>query len=576
MGFATVRTNPDVPKHDGITMMAIDMHAEGVEVRPLKQTSGASDFNEVFFNDVFVPDDDVVGPVDGGWTVARATLGNESVSIGGGSGGMSMPGAALVAPFDAHPERLHGGAARLGRYIAEHQSMGLLNLRSANRAVAGGEPGPEGAMTKLVLSEIGHEAAAIMTELNGPDSLFMDGPGGMSNLLVLMHRGMSIAGGTSEIKRNQIGERILGLPRDPLLKVVGTEVGPACAQHCVAARRSAYADRRMTVVNGERADRGRSAEAGRAERPSLGQVIRRSIATVLVVTGALIVSSWLISGFAIDTFGHALLAGVVIGLVDAPVWPAFAFLLVPLSVYTLGLANFAVNALVMWAVLDEIPGVRLDGFGTALLVALITTTVATLLSSALALDDDSWYDQRTARRRRRKSGTTISDVPGVVFVQVDGLSEHALRFALESGDAPTLHRWLNDGSHRRVGWQTEWSSQTGVSQCGILHGSTIDMPAFRWVEKSTGETMVSNHPKSAQEIERRHSDGNGLLANNGSSYANLFTGDASGRAHDERRRAAQGEQARRGLRPVLLPPVECHPDAELHHRRAVPRATGSA
>jgi alkylation response protein AidB-like acyl-CoA dehydrogenase len=218
MGFATVRTNPDVPKHDGITMMAIDMHAEGVEVRPLKMTNGGSEFNEVFFNDVFVPDDDVVGPVDGGWTVARSTLGNESVSIGGGGGGMSMPGSALVAPFDANPERLTGGAARVGRYIAEHQAMGLLNLRAANRAVAGSEPGPEGAMTKLVLSEVGHEAAAILTELNGPDAAFMDGAGGMSNLLVLMHRAMSIAGGTSEIKRNQIGERILGLPRDPLLK----------------------------------------------------------------------------------------------------------------------------------------------------------------------------------------------------------------------------------------------------------------------------------------------------------------------------------------------------------------------
>ena len=140
-------------------------------------TTGDSEFNEVFFNDVFVPDDDVVGPVDGGWTVARATLGNESVSIGGGSGGMSMPGAALIAPFDAHPERLAGGAARVGRYIAEHQAMGLLNLRSANRAVAGGEPGPEGAMTKLVLSEIGHEAAAIMTELNGPDCAVHGRPG---------------------------------------------------------------------------------------------------------------------------------------------------------------------------------------------------------------------------------------------------------------------------------------------------------------------------------------------------------------------------------------------------------------
>ncbi|HEX4867485.1 MAG TPA: acyl-CoA dehydrogenase [Acidimicrobiales bacterium] len=220
MGFATVRTNPDVPKHEGITTMVIDMHAPGVEVRPLKMTTGNSEFNEVFFNDVFVPDDDVVGPVDGGWTVARATLGNESVSIGGGGGGggMSLPGSALIAPFDAHPERLAGGAARIGRYIADHQAMGLLNLRAANRAVSGAGPGPEGAMTKLVLSEIGHEAAAILTELNGPDAAYMDAKGAMANMLVLMHRGMSIAGGTSEIKRNQIGERILGLPRDPLIK----------------------------------------------------------------------------------------------------------------------------------------------------------------------------------------------------------------------------------------------------------------------------------------------------------------------------------------------------------------------
>ena len=109
-GLATVRTDPDVPKHNGITTMVIDMHAEGVEVRPLKMPSGGSEFNEVFFNDVFVPDDDVVGPVDGGWTVARATLGNESVSIGGGTGGMTLPGDALIPGYDAHPERLSGGA----------------------------------------------------------------------------------------------------------------------------------------------------------------------------------------------------------------------------------------------------------------------------------------------------------------------------------------------------------------------------------------------------------------------------------------------------------------------------------
>jgi alkylation response protein AidB-like acyl-CoA dehydrogenase len=217
-GFATVRTNPDVPKHEGITMMVIDMEDDGVEVRPLRMTSGMSEFNEVFFNDVFVPDDDVVGPVDGGWTVARATLGNESVSIGGGDGGMSFPGEGLIAPLDAAPERLPGGAGRVGRYIATQEAMAVLNLRSVHRAVAGGGPSPEGAVTKLVLSELGHEAAAILSATAGPESALMDGPGAVSGMLVLMHRAMSIAGGTSEIKRNQIGERILGLPRDPLIK----------------------------------------------------------------------------------------------------------------------------------------------------------------------------------------------------------------------------------------------------------------------------------------------------------------------------------------------------------------------
>jgi alkylation response protein AidB-like acyl-CoA dehydrogenase len=216
-GFATVRTDPDAPKHNGITTMVIDMKAPGVEVRPLKMPTGNSEFNEVFFDDVFVPDDDVVGPVDGGWTVARATLGNESVSIGGGQGGGGMPVDGLIAAHDAHPDRLAGGAARIGRYAAINHAMASMNLRSAHRAVAGGGPGPEGNVTKLVLSEQGHEAAAMMVELSGRDTVYMDGANAVTGMMVLMHRAMSIAGGTSEIKRNQIGERILGLPRDPLI-----------------------------------------------------------------------------------------------------------------------------------------------------------------------------------------------------------------------------------------------------------------------------------------------------------------------------------------------------------------------
>jgi 3-oxochol-4-en-24-oyl-CoA dehydrogenase len=217
-GLATVRTNPDAPKHNGITTVVVDMQASGVEVRPLRMPSGGAEFNEVFFDDVFVPDDDVVGAVDDGWTVARATLGNESVSLGDGQGAMNIPGELLVAGLDAAPERLAGGAGRVGRYIADAQSIATMNVRRAQRAVAGGAPGPEGAVTKLVLTENAHEAAAILQALAGPEGTFLDGPGSIAANVSLMHRAMSIAGGTSEIKRNQIGERILGLPRDPLVK----------------------------------------------------------------------------------------------------------------------------------------------------------------------------------------------------------------------------------------------------------------------------------------------------------------------------------------------------------------------
>jgi len=216
-GLITVRTNPEAAKHAGITTMVVDMHAPGVEIRPLRMVNGGAEFNEVFFNDVFVPDDDVVGPVDAGWTVARGTLGNESVSIGNGDGAMIIPAAAFLAPFDANPNRLTGGISRIGKAAARTQAVDTLNVRSAQRAVAGGEPGPEGAVTKLLISENAEEAASILMELAGSEGAYLDGAGAFSGNLALMHRAMAIAGGTSEIKRNQIGERILGLPRDPLI-----------------------------------------------------------------------------------------------------------------------------------------------------------------------------------------------------------------------------------------------------------------------------------------------------------------------------------------------------------------------
>jgi alkylation response protein AidB-like acyl-CoA dehydrogenase len=219
MGLATVRTDFSAKKHDGITALAIDMHAPGVEVRPLRQITGESPFNEVFFTDLFVPDDDVVGHVNGGWTVARATLGNERVSIGGGAGGGGI-GATLdpVALMDAQPGREPEVKAEVARLLAIKQTLGLMNLRRAERAVSGAEPGPEGNITKLVLAEYGHALASFVLRMAGPAAMFLQGDGAVAAWLTLGTRMMSIAGGTSEITRNQIGERILGLPRDPLVR----------------------------------------------------------------------------------------------------------------------------------------------------------------------------------------------------------------------------------------------------------------------------------------------------------------------------------------------------------------------
>jgi alkylation response protein AidB-like acyl-CoA dehydrogenase len=214
-GLATVRTDPDVPKHAGITTMVVDMHADGVEVRPLRELTGAALFNEVFFDNVFVPDDDVVGAVNNGWTVARATLGNERVSIGGGGGGgFGVPVVELFARY-GRPAR---HAAEVGRFVAQGAAMRALNLRRVARAVAESGPGPEGNLTKLLSAEQAQWSADLGLALLGPDALVTEGADAIVANAVLFTRALSIAGGTSEITRNQIGERILGLPRDPLAK----------------------------------------------------------------------------------------------------------------------------------------------------------------------------------------------------------------------------------------------------------------------------------------------------------------------------------------------------------------------
>jgi alkylation response protein AidB-like acyl-CoA dehydrogenase len=216
-GFATVRTNLDGPKHAGISMMVIDLHADGVEVRPLRQITGHSHFNEVFFDSVFVSDDDVVGPVDQGWTVARSTLGNERVSIGGGAEGGVAGGPDLLELLEKFAADGPGMIREVGACLAETESIALMNLRGVIRAVEGSEPGAEANVTKLLGSEVAQRKAAVAAQIVGPAAAVREGDARRVGTWIMAMMGATIGGGTSEIIRNQIAERLLGLPRDPLI-----------------------------------------------------------------------------------------------------------------------------------------------------------------------------------------------------------------------------------------------------------------------------------------------------------------------------------------------------------------------
>ena len=213
-GLATIRTDPAASKHKGVTAVVVDLTAPGVTVRPLREITGEAVFNEVFFDDVFVPDEDVVGAPGEGWNVARATLGNERVSIGGGAGSGGRRGTALGL-LDLQAVHAPGDAALardIGRLVAEQQSARLLNLRSIERAVAGAEPSVEGNVTKLLAAEQAQAINELGMRIAGPAGV-VDGEPELTHQY-LFTRALTIAGGTSEVTRNVIAERILGLPRE--------------------------------------------------------------------------------------------------------------------------------------------------------------------------------------------------------------------------------------------------------------------------------------------------------------------------------------------------------------------------
>ncbi len=254
---------------------------------------------------------------------------------------------------------------------------------------------------------------------------------------------------------------------------------------------------------------------------------RRAAFVLLLDAAILLLLSELLSGFVLDGPAAALGAAAAIGLLNSLVWPLLARFALPLTVLTLGLAALLLNGLLVTIAIDALPGAEIAGVLEGTVVTIVIAALTTGLYSVFAIDEDeSWHRNVVQRQARRRKQVVGSEVPGVLFLEIDGLAHDVLWRAVADGNAPTLAGWLRSGSHQLNRWETDWSSQTGACQAGLLHGSNEDMPAFRWWEKDRGAAIVTNHPRDAEEIERRHSDGKGLLHADGASRANILSGDA--------------------------------------------------
>jgi uncharacterized membrane protein YvlD (DUF360 family) len=256
------------------------------------------------------------------------------------------------------------------------------------------------------------------------------------------------------------------------------------------------------------------------------EVVVRVIVIWLLTGTTLLLLSALLDGFEVSSFADALGAAALIGLLNALVWPLLIRFALPITVLTLGLGVLVLNGAVVWVVAELAPGVTLDSVATGVVVAIAITAVNTAATSLLAIDDDDFYFRNVIRREARRGGAVASEVPALYFLEIDGLSHGVLMRALRDGNAPTMARWLADGSHHLLRWECDWSSQTGAAQTGLLHGTNEDIPAFRWWDKEAGREVSSSKPRDVAAIERRISDGRGLLYADGASRANMYSGDA--------------------------------------------------
>jgi alkylation response protein AidB-like acyl-CoA dehydrogenase len=230
-GMLVARTDPEAPKHKGMTYFALDMHAPGVEVRPLRQITGEAEFNEVYLTEVRVPDADRIGDIGEGWRVSMTTLMNERTTIGGGGGAPPRGSGAIAEAVRIWNEEVLDKTPavrdQLMRLWVEAEVLRLTNVRASQNRKAG-NPGPEGSIAKLKFAEVNMAIYALCVDLLGANGLVgydyemrraenlgLTGPPGSSRKMFLRARANSIEGGTSEIQRNILGERVLGLPGEP-------------------------------------------------------------------------------------------------------------------------------------------------------------------------------------------------------------------------------------------------------------------------------------------------------------------------------------------------------------------------
>jgi uncharacterized membrane protein YvlD (DUF360 family) len=248
----------------------------------------------------------------------------------------------------------------------------------------------------------------------------------------------------------------------------------------------------------------------------------------ILSAAALLAAAWIVPGADVNDFWSALVAVAVIAVLNAVLPPIVAALRLPLML-VLGLLIILVLDALMLLAADKITDgdLSIDSFWSALGVALVAAAVGVVLDVVFGTNDDDTYTYRVVQRIARRSGEqAVTDTPGIIFLEIDGLALPVLQRAMRDGNAPNMARWLQDGSHELAEWETDLSSQTGASQAGILLGSNENIPAFRWVVKESAKLVACSGPADCAEIERTHSTGRGLLANGGASRGNLLSGEA--------------------------------------------------